>query len=50
MKNKIFILLEKVLRLSTELLLVVLTLLIIIFGVIGVYLAEHEHQGANITS
>ena len=26
----------------------ILTLLIIIFGGIGVYLAEHEHQGANI--
>ena len=50
MKNKIFILLEKVLSLSTELLLVVPTLLIIIFGAIGVYLAEHEHQGANITN
>jgi voltage-gated potassium channel len=27
----------------------ILTLLIIIFGGIGVYLAEHQHQGANIT-
>jgi voltage-gated potassium channel len=27
----------------------ILVLLIIIFGGIGVYLAEHEHQGANIT-
>jgi hypothetical protein len=25
------------------------SLLIIIFGAIGVYLVEHEHQGANIT-
>jgi voltage-gated potassium channel len=28
----------------------ILVLLIIIFGGIGVYLAEHEHQGANITN
>jgi len=49
MKNKIFILLEKVLSLSTELLLIFLTLLIIIFGAISVYLAEQEHQSANIT-
>jgi voltage-gated potassium channel len=27
----------------------ILVILIIIFGGIGVYLAEHEHQGANIT-
>jgi voltage-gated potassium channel len=27
----------------------ILTLMIIIFGGIAVYLAEHEHQGANIT-
>ena len=49
MKNKTFILLEKVLSLSTELLLIFLTLLIIIFGAISVYLAEQEHQSANIT-
>jgi hypothetical protein len=29
---------------------VILVLVIIIFGGIGVYLAEHEHQGANITN
>ena len=28
----------------------ILVILIIIFGGIGVYLAEHEHQGANITN
>jgi hypothetical protein len=28
----------------------ILTLSIIIFGGIGMYLAEHEHQGANIKS
>ncbi len=27
----------------------ILVILIIIFGGISVYLAEHEHQGANIT-
>lgn len=29
---------------------VILVLVIIIFGGIGVYLAEHKHQGANITN
>jgi voltage-gated potassium channel len=29
---------------------VVLVVLIIIFGAIGIYLAEHKHQGANITN
>jgi voltage-gated potassium channel len=29
---------------------VILVALIIIFGGIGVYLAEHKHQGANITT
>ena len=28
----------------------IFVILIIIFGGISVYLAEHEHQGANITS
>lgn len=28
----------------------ILAILIIIFGGIGVYLAEHEQQGANITN
>ena len=29
---------------------IILVVLIVIFGGIGVYLAEHKHQGANITN